>query len=162
MLHGVARKSTFKAAILIDRVPPIKTLESDRALFDISGVWDPLSVGTAKGASVDLSKLLQETSKHADNTAVHATAVVASSKSSEDGLSNQGDEKKVDELKERNSTSSVIVAKDETFISMVSARSEWTEVKKRGKNNRRKGQKGPGGGERDVHINKATKKRKFT
>lgn len=162
VLHGVARKSTFKAAILIDRVTPIKSPESDKTLFDIPGVWDPLSVGTTKGASVELSKLLQETTKHADETTVHATAVVARSKISEDGLINQGDDRKVNEVKERNFTSSVTVARDETFISMISASSEWTQVKKRGKNHRGKGQKGSGGGDRDVHNNNATKKRKFT
>lgn len=138
ILHGVARKKAHKAAIIVERVAPV----SNEFLFAVPSVWDPLSVGTAKGAAVELSPLLEAAGKR-------------------DGAIRKVED---DESKKKNSSpasknsvraSTVSHSKEEGFIPMVNLTSEWTEVGKGGKKFKDKRLKTP-------QFNKDSKKRKFS
>jgi hypothetical protein len=129
ILHGVARKKAYKAAIVVPNV------------------WDPLSVGTAKGSAVKLGPLLDAADKR-DTESINGSL----SRVEEDEV-----KKKANLILKSgvaNSSNSSSRGKEETFIPMVSLTSEWTEVGKRGKKSKDKRPKAP-------QLNKDPKKRKF-
>jgi hypothetical protein len=143
ILHGVARKKAYKAAIVVERVPAV----SDSFLFAVPNVWDPLSVGTAKGSAVKLGPLLDAADKR-DTESINGSL----SRVEEDEV-----KKKANLILKSgvaNSSNSSSRGKEETFIPMVSLTSEWTEVGKRGKKSKDKRPKAP-------QLNKDPKKRKF-
>ncbi|KAG0621244.1 hypothetical protein M758_3G004100 [Ceratodon purpureus] len=143
ILHGVARKKAFKAAIVIERVPAV----SEEFLFAVPNVWDPLAVGTAKGSSVKLGPLLGAADKR-DTGSKNASLsrIEEDDVKKKSSLILKSDVAKSDDLSSR--------AKEETFIPMVNLTSEWTEVGKRGKKSKEKRPKAP-------QLNTDSKKRKI-
>lgn len=141
-MHGVARKKMYKGAVLIERIP----VKPDEAVFHVPGSWDPLSVGTTKGASVDLSPLLVAASKQ---------NVVPSSRESAKDLSIKSGKSKTLEL-------TALGGKDDTFISMVTTSSEWTEVGKRKKQKGKHSKGGAVGAQKGSQNSFDSKKRKFS
>lgn len=141
-MHGVARKQTFKGAVLIERMP----VKPDEAVFHVPGSWDPLSVGKTTGASVDLSPLLVAASKQ---------NVVPSPCDSAKDLNIKSGKSKTLEL-------TALGGKDDTFISMVTTSNEWTKV---GKRKKQKGKHSKGravGTQKGSQSNSDSKKRKFS
>lgn len=142
ILHGVARKKAFKAALIVERVPAV----SNDFLFAVPNVWDPLSVGTAKGSSVELTPLLEAVAKR-DSTTRSLSRIEDEFKKNSNFIlkSSVGNGK--------NSTvSSKPGDEEETFIPLVNLKSEWTEVGKHGKIPK----------DRRPKISQDSKKRKFS
>lgn len=144
-MHGVARKEAYKAAIVVERVPAV----SKEFLFAVPNVWDPLSAGTAKGSSVELSPLLEAADKR-DRLA----GSLSRNEDSESKKSSSPVLKSSIGNVRAPTVSSTSGGKEETFIPMVNLTSEWTEVGKRGKKSKDKRPKTP-------QLNKDSKKRKF-
>lgn len=145
-MHGVARKKTYKAAIVVERVPAV----SNEFLFAVPNVWDPLSVGTAKGSSIELSPLLDAAVKRDSATGTLSRI------EDDESQKNSSPILKPSVANVRDSTvSSTSGGKEEAFIPMVNLTSEWTEVGKRGKKSKDKRPKTP-------QLNKDSKKRKFS
>lgn len=118
---------------------------SEEFLFAVPSVWDPLSVGMAKGSTVKLGPLLDAADKRdSTNGSLSRTEVDEVTK------------KPSPVLKSNVANSSDLSSRDkeETFIPMVNLTSEWTEVSKRGRKAKDKRPKTP-------QLNKDSKKRKF-
>lgn len=153
ILHGVARKQAHKAAIILERVPAV----SKEFLFAVPNVWDPLSVGTAKGSCLNLSPLVDAACKR-DSVAESATKPENNEMKQKPGSCTKPDEgNQVENLNQKGSIlSSTSKDTEAAFIPMVKLTSEWTEVgKKKGKKAKDKRPKG------SPQVNKDTKKRKF-
>ncbi|XP_024362991.1 protein GAMETOPHYTE DEFECTIVE 1 isoform X2 [Physcomitrium patens] len=153
ILHGVARKQAHKAAIILERVPAV----SKEFLFAVPNVWDPLSVGTAKGSCLNLSPFVDAACKR-DSVAESATKPENNEMKQKPGSCTKPDEgNQVENLNQKGSIlSSTSKDTEAAFIPMVKLTSEWTEVgKKKGKKAKDKRPKG------SPQVNKDTKKRKF-
>jgi len=145
-LHGVARKKAYKAAIVVERVPAV----SNEFHFAVPNVWDPLSVGTAEGSSVELSPLLEAADKRDSTSRSLSRIKDDESKKSSSPILNSS----VGNVRE-STVSSTSGDKEDTFIPLVNLTNEWTEVGKRGKKPKDKRPK-------TLQLNKDSKKRKFS
>jgi hypothetical protein len=151
VLHGVARKKTYKAAILIEHLPMNENPVSDKNLFDVPSFWDPLSVGTADGASVNLTNFLENNHLTTMQDYMVLELDRKLDESPVQNLGQQGTPKKVGQTKQDDKTgdlkknsAKINTPKDLNLRSedgFISMGSEWTQVSKKGKKRNHKGQK---------------------
>ncbi|KAH8973295.1 hypothetical protein BDL97_01G038400 [Sphagnum fallax] len=151
VLHGVARKKTYKAAILIEHLPMNENPVSDKNLFDVPSFWDPLSVGTTDGASVNLTNFLENNHLTTMQDYMVPELDRKLDQSPVQNLGQQGTPKKVGQTKQDDKTgdlkknsAKINTPKDLNLRSedgFISMGSEWTQVSKKGKKRNHKGQK---------------------
>jgi hypothetical protein len=124
-----------------------------RDLFDVPSIWEPLSVGTTNGASVDLTNFLEndclatkqdhsvpELDRKSDQSLVQNLRQETPKKAGHVKLENKtGDQKNSAKFKTMNDSN--LRSEDGFIKSMGSETSEWTQVSKRGDQCNHKSQK---------------------
>jgi hypothetical protein len=126
---------------------------SEKDLFDVPSVWDPLSVGTTNGASVDLTNFLEndclatkqdhsvpELDRKSDQSLVQNLGQETPKKAGHvKQINKTGDQK--NSAKTKTMKDSNLRSEDGFIKSMDGETSEWTQVSKRGNQCNQKSQK---------------------